>query len=141
MDEYIIKGKIREAYFEPRAPEELIGKVVLRARAVAMGADAQKQLENSTSVGKIADLTSRVLVGQLAAVSELPKGAQPEWLARQLKQQPAFAEALRGGNVIMRLNSGELLRQIIGQTPKADATSLEKSVRKEEDPTIGGLKK
>ena len=45
MDEYVIKQKIQEAFLEPRAPEELMQKVVLRAQAVAMGTNAQKELE------------------------------------------------------------------------------------------------
>ena len=113
MDEYVIKQKIQMACFEPRAPEELIQRVILRTQAVAMGVAAQKQLETAPAEN-IAELTSRVVVGQLAAVSELPKGAQPEQLARQLAQQPAFIAALRGGNVVQRLHSGELLQQITG---------------------------
>ena len=137
MDEKAIKEKIQEAYHEPRAPEELIEKVVLRSRAVALGVKAQKELENDPAVEKLAALASRVLIGQLAAVSELPKGTQPEQLARQLEQHPAFAAGLRGGNVVARLNSGRLLQQITGQAPTADQASPEISAPKKEGPALG----
>ena len=119
MDEYVIKQKIQMACIEPRAPEELIQQVILRAKAVAMGAAAHKQLE-SAPAGDVAGLTSRVLIGQLASVSELPKNAQPEQLASQLAQQQAFLAAIRGGNVVQRLDSGELMRQITGQKPAVE---------------------
>ena len=116
MDEYVIKQKIQIASFEPRAPESLVQQVILRTKAVTMGAQAQKQLEAAPAEQQ-GELASRVLIGQLATVSELPMGIQPEELARQLEQQPAFQAALRGGNVARRLQSGELLRQITGRTP------------------------
>ena len=135
MDEYVIKQKIQMACFEPRAPEELIQRVILRTQAVAMGVAAQKQLETAPAEN-IAELTSRVVVGQLAAVSELPKGAQPEQLARQLAQQPAFIAALLGGNVVQRLHSGELLQQITGQKPAAAQTTPENAIPQKEGPTM-----
>ena len=136
MDEYVIKQKIQMACYEPRAPEKLIQQVILRAKAVVMGVAAQKQLETATAEN-VAGLASRVLVGQLAAVSELPKGAQPEQLASQLEQQPSFIAALRGGNVIQRLGNGELLQQLTGQKPIAEPTAPEISVPQKEGPTIG----
>ena len=108
MEEYVIKQKIQMACIEPRAPEGLIQQVILRAKAVVMGVAAHKQLECAPA-GDVAGLASRALIGQLAAVSELPKDAQPEQLASQLEQQEAFLSAIRGGNVVQRLDSGELL--------------------------------
>ena len=136
MDEYVIKQKIQMACIEPRAPEELIQQVILRAKAVAMGAAAHKQLE-SAPAGDIAGLTSRVLIGQLASVSELPKDAQPEQLASQLEQQQAFLSAVRGGNVVQRLDNGELLQQITGQKPAVERVAPEISVPKKEGPVMG----
>ena len=136
MDEYVIKQKIQMACIEPRAPEELIQQVILRAKAVAMGAAAHKQLE-SAPAGDVAGLTSRVLIGQLASVSELPKDAQPEQLASQLAQQQAFLAAIRGGNVVRRLDSGELLQQITGQKPAVERVAPEISVPKKEGPVMG----
>ena len=136
MDEYGIKQKIQTARFEPQAPEELIQQVILRAKAVAMGAAAHKQLE-SAPAGDVAGLTSRVLIGQLASVSELPKDAQPEQLASQLAQQQAFLAAIRGGNVVRRLDSGELLQQITGQKPAVERVAPEISVPKKEGPVMG----
>ena len=124
MDEYVIKQKIQMACFEPRAPEKLIQQVILRAKAVVMGVAAQKQLETATAEN-VSGLASRVLVGQLAAATQLPDGAQPEQLAQQLEQQPAIRAALHGGNLSQRLNSGELLRQITGQKPIAEPTAPE----------------
>ena len=136
MDEYVIKQKIQMACIEPRAPEGLIQQVILRAKAVAMGAAAHKQLE-SAPAGDVAGLTSRVLIGQLASVSELPKNVQPEQLARQLEQQQAFLSAVRGGNVVQRLDNGELLQQITGQKPAVERVAPEISVPKKEGPVIG----
>ena len=135
MDEYVMKQKIQKAFFEPRAPEELIQQVLLRAQAVVMGVKAQKQLETTPSEN-IAQLASRAVVGQLATVSELPNGAQPEQLAQQLEHQPAFIAALRGGNVLHRLNSGELFQQITGQKPIAERADLEVAAPKKEGPTV-----
>lgn len=114
MDEYVMKQSIQNAFFEPRAPEGLIEKVVLRVQAVTMGTLAQKQMENM-STQNIGELASQVLIGQLASVSELPKDAKPEQLARQLEREPAFRAALQGGNVAHRLHNGELLQQITGR--------------------------
>ena len=136
MDEYVIKQKIQKACFEPRAPENLIQQVVLRTQAVATGVEAQKQLETAP-VQNIAELASCVVVGQLAAVSELPTGAQPQQLARQLEQEPAFVAALRGGNVAQRLKTGELLQQITGEKPQAQQTAIENTAPKKEGPVIG----
>ena len=71
MDEHVTKRKIQKAFSEPRAPEELIQQVILRAKAVTMGGQAQKQLQTAPSE-KYGELASRALIGQLAAVSELP---------------------------------------------------------------------
>ena len=118
MDEYVIKQKIQKTYFEPRAPEALIQQVILRTHAVAMGLEAQKQLETAPAE-EMSGLTSRALIGQLATVSELPMSTQPEELAHQLEEQPAFQAALRGGNVARRLSSGELMQQIVELAPAA----------------------
>ena len=135
MDEYVIKQKIQMACFEPRAPEGLIQKVILRAQAVGMGVAAQRQLDN-TPTENIAGLASRVLVGQLAAATQLPDGAQPEQLAQQLEQQPAIRAALHGGNLSQRLNSGELLRQITGQTSEAEPAEIEISTPQKVGPSM-----
>ena len=135
MDEYVIKQKIQRACIEPPAPKELTEKVILRARAVTMGVQALKQLEGAPAE-EIGLLASRVLVGQLAAVSELPMGAQPEGLARNLSREPAFAAALRGGNVARRLSSGELLRQLTGQRPTAEQAPPQTSASQKEGPTL-----
>ena len=136
MDEYVMKQKIQRAFFEPRAPEGLIQQVTLRARAVAMGAAALKELE-AAPAEDIAGLASRAVIGQLAAVTELPNGVHPEQLACQLERQPAFLSALRGGNIAQRLSSGELLKQITGQKPEAGQTAPEKNSPKKEGPVIG----
>ena len=136
MDEYVIKQKIQMACIEPRAPEGLIQQVILRAKAVVMGVSAHKQLE-CASGGNVAGLASRALIGQLAAVSELPKDAQPEQLASQLEQQEAFLSAIRGGNVVQRLDSGELLQQITGQKPTVAQTALENITPKKAGPEMG----
>ena len=136
MDEYVIKQKIQMACMEPRPPEGLIRQVILRTKAIVMGMEAKKQLETATAEN-VAKLTSRALIGQLAAATQLPEGAQPEQLASQLEQQSAFAVALRGGNVAQRLRSGDLLQQLTGQKPIAEPTAPEISVPKKEGPFMG----
>ena len=136
MDEYVMKQKIQEAYLEPRAPEELIQQTILRTQAVTMGVQAQKQLE-SASAEDLGQLASRALIGQLAAVSELPEGTKPEQLARQLEQEPAFQAALRGGNVARRVSSGELMQQVVAQEPAVEQDPPELSVPIKEGPVLG----
>ena len=136
MDEHVMKQKIQEAYIEPQAPEELIKQTILRAQAVTMGVQAQKQLE-SAPAEDFGQLASRALIGQLAAVSELPEGAKPEQLAHQLEQEPAFQAALRGGNVARRLSSGELIQQVVAQEPAAEQDPPEISVPIKEGPVMG----
>ena len=135
MEEYVIKQKIQMACIEPRAPEGLIQQVILRAKAVVMGVAAQKQLETATAEN-VSGLVSRVLVAQLAAATQLPDGAQPEQLAQQLEQQPAIRAALHGGNLSQRLSSGELLRQITGQTSEAEPAEIEISTPKKVGPSM-----
>ena len=101
-----------------------------------MGVAAQKQLDTAPAEN-VAQLASRALIGQFAAVSELPKGTQPEQLAQQLEQQPTLQAALHGGNLSQRLNSGELLRQITSQTPETEQAEPEISTPKKEGPTMG----
>ena len=127
MDEHVIKLKIQNAYSEPRAPERLIQGVALRAQAITMGTAAEKLLETAPMESG-ANLAARALIGRLAAVSELPKDAQPEQLAQQLEQEPAFRAALRGGNVLRRLQSGELMQQMTGRAPveKQEAPQITK---------------
>ena len=135
MEEYQMKQKIQGAYTEPRAPEQLIRSVILRAQAVTMGLQAQKQLETARGeeVGKLA---ARALIGKLAAVSELPAGTKPEQLAELLEQEPAFHSALRGGNVANRLENGDLLRQITEPTPEAKPDEPELAVPQKEGPAL-----
>lgn len=135
MNEHVIKQKIQMACFEPRAPEKLIQQVIFRAKVVVMGVAAQKQLETAPAEN-IAALASRVLVGQLAAATQLPEGAQPEQLASQLEQQPAFIAALRGGNVAQRLGNGELLQQLTGQKPTTAQTAPESAIPKKDGPAM-----
>jgi hypothetical protein len=136
MDEYVMKQKIQEAYLEPRAPEELIQQTILRTQAVTMGVQAQKQLE-SASAEDLGQLASRALIGQLAAVSELPEGTKPEQLANLLEQEPAFQAALLGGNVARRLSSGELMQQVAAQEPAVEQDPPELSVPIKEGPVLG----
>ena len=121
MEDYRMKQKIQDAYHEPRAPQELISSVILRAQAVTMGLQAQKQLETAPAE-EIGALAARALVGQLATVSALPSGMRPEQLAQQLQQEAAFTAALCGGNVLRRIQSGELMRQVANYQPKAQAS-------------------
>ena len=136
MDEYVMKQKIQEAYIEPRAPEKLIQQTILRTQAVTMGVQAQKQLENA-SAEEVGSLASRALIGQLAAVSELPEDAAPEQLANQLEQEPAFQAALRGGNVARRVSNGELMQQVAAQEPAVEQDPPELSVPVKEGPVMG----
>ena len=136
MDEYVMKQKIQMACLEPRAPEELIQQTILRTQAVTMGVQAQKQLE-SASAEDLGQLASRALIGQLAAVSELPEGTKPEQLANLLEQEPAFQAALLGGNVARRLSSGELMQQVVAQEPAVEQDPPELSVPIKEGPVLG----
>ena len=124
MDEYVMRQKIQNAYLEPQAPEELIKAVSFRTQAVAMGLQAQKQLETAPAE-QVGDLAARALIGQLATVLGLSADTQLEKLVRQLQQEPAFAAALRGGNIVRRVNSGELLRQIAGLEPVVEQATPE----------------
>ena len=135
MEEYQMKTKIQAAFFEPRAPERLINAVILRAQAVTMGLQAQKQMEaaHGEEVGRLA---ARVMIGKLAAVSELPENSKPEQLADLLHQEPAFLSALRGGHVAHRLENGELLRQITEPIPEAKQDPPELAVPKKEGPAL-----
>ena len=135
MDDYVIQQKIQKAYMEPRAPETLIQSVILRAKAVTMGVQAHKRLETAPAE-KVRELTSQVLVGQLAAVSNLPEGTEPEKLAQQLEQEPAFVAALRGGNVLGRLSSGQLIKDITTQQPEPEKEAPELSVPQKEGPAL-----
>ena len=118
MEEYMIKQKIENAYCEPKAPQELISTVILRSQAVSMGVQALKQLETAPAE-QVGALAAQAIVGQLASVSQLPSGSKPEELAQQLQKEPAFKAALCGGNVLHRIQSGELMHQLV-QMP-ADA--------------------
>jgi hypothetical protein len=132
----VTKQEIQAAFSEPQAPEAVIRQAILRSRAIVMGSAAKKQLETGT-VENLPALVACSIIGQLAEVSKLPEGTAPEQLAQQLEQQPSFIAALRGGNVVRRLNSGELLQQITGQKPIAEQTTREISTPKIEGLDIG----
>ena len=133
MDEYVIKQKIQNAFSEPRPVESLIQQVILRSRAVSMGVQAQNQLD-AASVEHAGELVSRVLIGRLAAVSELPEGSQPERLAQQLEEDPNFASAMHGGNIVQKLHSGELIRQIVNEKSILDDPLSQITVPAKESP-------
>ena len=135
MDEFKVKEKIQTAFSAPQVSQDLIPRTTLRAQAVTMGADAQRKMETA-SAKEMGQLASRALIGQLAAVSDLPMGIKPERLAQQLEQEPAFQAALRGGNVAQRVKSGELMRQVVSQKPAAQA-SPKLSVKVKEGPGMG----
>ena len=138
MNENEVKEKVQKVYFEPRAPEKLIQSVILRVKAVTMGLEAQMQLATAPAE-KVGELASRALIGQLATLSELPKNAQPEQLAQQLQQEPAFMAALRGGHVARRIQSGELMQQVAGQTPAAKEEPPQIEAPVKELPKLPGL--
>ena len=135
MDEYVVKQKIQNACVEPRPPEDLIQQVIHRAEAVAMGVQAQKQLETAPAE-QVSQLASRGIIGQLAAVSELPKDVAPEELARLLEQEPVFLAALRGGKVAARLSSGQLMQQIAAKQAETTENTLQQKEPKLEQPQI-----
>lgn len=138
MNENEVKEKVQKVYFEPRAPEKLIQSVILRVKAVTMGLEAQMQLATAPAE-KVGELASRALIGQLATLSELPKNAQPEQLAQQLQQEPAFMAALRGGHVARRIQSGELMQQVAGQPPAAKEEPPQIEAPVKELPKLPGL--
>ena len=135
MDEYVVKQKIQNACLEPRPPEDLIQQVIHRAEAVAMGVQAQKQLETAPAE-QVSQLASRGIIGQLAAVSELPKDVAPEELARLLEQEPVFLAALRGGKVAARLSSGQLMQQIAAKQAETTENTLQQKEPELEQPQI-----
>ena len=136
MDEFTVKEKLQAAFSAPQVSEDLIQRTILRAQAVTMGAEAQRKMETA-SAEEMGQLASRALIGQLAAVSDLPIGVKPERLAQQLEQQPAFQSALCGGNVAQRVKSGEFMRQVTKQEPAAAHTSPKLAVKAKEGPGIG----
>ena len=135
MDEYVVKQKIQNACVEPHPPEGLIQQVIHRAEAVTMGVQAQKQLETAPAE-QVSQLASRGIIGQLATVTELPKGVAPEELARQLEQAPEFAAALLGGNVAARLSSGQLMQQIAAKQAETTENTLQQKEPELEQPQI-----
>lgn len=143
MEEYAIKQKIQNAFSEPRAPEALIQSVTMRAQAITMGRNAQQQLAAAPGEN-VQALAAVAVVGKLAEMTPLP--AQPQQLAGQLQQEPAFQAALAGGNLLQRIQSGELIRQIAQRNevmeqagPQAAATQKEMEVPIKEAPTLPGL--
>ena len=75
MDEYVIKQKIQKAFVEPKAPEGLVEKVILRANAVTMGMNAQKALETAPAE-KVGELISVHVIARPHTEVDaiLPKG-------------------------------------------------------------------
>ena len=135
MDEYVVKQKIQKACFEPHPPEGLIQQVIHRAEAVTMGVQAQKQLETAPAE-QVSQLASRGIIGQLAAVSELPKDVAPEELARLLEQEPVVLAALRGGKVAARLSSGALMHQLTANQAQTIENTLQQNEPELEQPQI-----
>ena len=135
MEEHVMKQKIQDAYSEPRAPENLVQSVILRAQAVSMGVQAQKELETATGA-RVGEYAARALIGQLAEVSELPPGIKPQQLAQHLEQEPAFRAALVGGNVLQRVKSGELMQQVTGQQPAREPEAPQISAPEKGGPAL-----
>lgn len=117
MSDTVMRQKVKNAFREPRAPEALIRSTVLRAKAVTAGRQAQEQLKTAPPES-CRELIAQSLIGQLALQTELPGDSQPRQLARQLLHSPAFARAMQGGDLLQRLSSGALLRQLT--KPAAD---------------------
>lgn len=135
MDEMKITQSIRDAYHEPRAPEPLVRSVILRAEAVTMGRQARQSLPTAQPEQQ-PELAARALVGQLAEVSALPEGSEPQLLAQQLSREKAFTRLLAGGDLPRRLESGELLRQLVGGQAQAAPEQPRKNAPENQGPSL-----
>lgn len=130
MDEMTVKNRITEAVREPPAPEALIQRTILRAKAITAGRRAEEQLETGEkdlSGARRRELAATSLIGRLAAVADLPEGVRPEQMAARLAEEPRFVRAVESGNVLSRLKSGELLNAALQPPKRREAPAPEKS--------------
>lgn len=93
MDERYFKEKLTAAMAEPKAPETLIRRTVVRVNAVREGMAAEETLLRQGSALAAADrgiLAARSVVGRLMQSVSPPDGVSGEMMAQQLMEKPAF---------------------------------------------------
>lgn len=135
MDDVVMRQTIKKSFDEPCAPEELIQAVVARARAVTLGREAQVQLKTAPPEA-CRELICLGIVGQLAMRGPIPKDVPPRQLAQQLQHTPEMTRALQGGNLLQRLDSGELMRQLVKEVAEPEAQKSQPAAPEKQGPAL-----
>lgn len=124
MDEITIKAKISRAMNEPRAPQSLVERTVVRVRAIEAGREAEAALEalgSAPPTEQSRTLAARAAVGRLMTAHKPPEGAGIEQLERQLVQLPAFRALTDhpADQILADLKSGKFTSQLSKAVPAA----------------------
>lgn len=129
----MIKNKIADAMREPSAPEALIRRNIVRAKAITAGRNAEEKLAQageSLSKEEKEQLAAESLLGRLM-LSSLPReGISAEQLTAELRGREEIRKALdQPADVLLsELNSGKLIRSLAAkELAKAGEKSPEKA--------------
>ena len=118
----MIKNKIADAMREPSAPEALIRRNIVRAKAITAGRNAEEKLAQageSLSKEEKEQLAAESLLGRLM-LSNLPRdGISAEELTSELRSREDIRIALdQPADVLLsELNSGNLIRLLAAKKP------------------------
>ena len=121
-NEELMKNKIADAMREPSAPEALVRRNIVRAKAITAGRNAEAKLAQageSLSKEEKEQLAAESLLGRLM-LSNLPRdGISAEELTAELRGREDIRKALdQPTDVLLSdLSSGKLIRSLASKKP------------------------
>ena len=132
MNEMTIKNRIEAAVGIQRAPEKLVEQTVLRVQGIVAGRNAEQRLEREGSTlpkEEVAYLTAAGLIGRLAISGALPGESSLQQMTEQLAASSKLQQRLNRPveEVLSRLRSGMLLKELGAQTPERENLPTEKA--------------
>ena len=121
-NEELMKNKIADAMREPSAPEALVRRNIVRAKAITAGRNAEAKLAQAgelLSKEEKEQLAAESLLGRLM-LSNLPRdGTSAEELTAELRSREDIRKALdQPTDVLLSdLSSGKLIRSLASKNP------------------------
>ncbi|MCQ2447976.1 MAG: hypothetical protein MJ073_03600 [Oscillibacter sp.] len=143
MNEVMYKKRVAAAIWEPRAPDDLVERTVMRGQCLIEGRAAQRrlaELKGTPPNRELQRLAAQSVVGQLMQTTELPQSVSGREMVELLLQDADFVQVLTrpADELLQALHTGELLRDLVGEeSPEHLATPQpKKSVRDKGGPQL-----
>lgn len=136
------RARFAAALGEPAVPKELVERMVVRAKAIVTGREAEKCLEDTSTAitdKEKLDLAAQSIVGRMMQHQNPPKNVSGAMLAESLKKQDAFIKlaSCDRTKLIDTIKNGDVFRSLAGEgqikTQKEASKTLEAQSKKDHD--------